>query len=131
MAVATEISEARIPHMSKTLRNVLAVFIFWVALFIVNKTGALTISSWISVACIARQSNRQPNNSMLFNVVNAICHLSGLFGSGNGSLSYLMQQQLHTMHKPLLEAIFLPYNNILLILFAYGLDHGIKSGQVS
>src|SRR5215207_568820 len=77
MAVATEISEARIPHMSKTLRNVLAVFIFWVALFIVNKTGALTISSWISVACIARQSNRQPHNSMLFNVVNAICHLSG------------------------------------------------------
>jgi hypothetical protein len=63
--------------MSKTLRNVLAVFIFWVALFIVNKTGALTISSWISVACIARQSNRQPHNSMLFNVVNAICHLSG------------------------------------------------------
>ena len=58
------------PHMSKTFSNVLAVPIFWIALLsIVHKTGALTLSSWISVACIARQSNWQPHNSMLLNVV--------------------------------------------------------------
>src|SRR5215210_7208115 len=63
--------------MSKTFSNVLAVPIFRIALFIVHKTGALTKSRWISVACIARQSNRQPHNTMLFNVVNAICRWSG------------------------------------------------------
>ena len=56
--------------MSKTFSNVLAVPIFWIALLsIVHKMRALTISSWISVACIARQSNWQPHNSMLFNIV--------------------------------------------------------------
>jgi hypothetical protein len=43
--------------MSKIFSNVFEVPLIWIVLFIVYKRRLLTISSWISVARIARQSN--------------------------------------------------------------------------